>query len=245
MMQLLRRIVLSMGAAMVIVGCAGSKDRPPTPRTASFDMRPVPKRERTSLFAAPAAAVRWISGNRPIRDVRMMENPNLPDQRRQGILALSSREYGQREPYTRRYRQIAQNDPDFLVRATAIRALNRSRDREAVPVFINALTDRNPQVRLQAVKALSNIPDASATEALMRVLGNQAEAKDVRIAAAEALRHYADVAVARVLAGTLEGRDFSIAWQSRWSLRILTGRDFHYNEQEWLNYLTAPENPLG
>ena len=56
---------------------------------------------------------------------------------------------------------------------------------------------------------------------MARTLGNQTEQKDVRIAAAEALRHYRQINVARVLAGTLVGRDFGIAWQSRWSLRIL------------------------
>jgi hypothetical protein len=67
----------------------------------------------------------------------------------------------------------------------------------------------------------------------------------VRIAAAEALRHYRTVGVVRVLAGTLGGKDFGVAWQSRWSLRILTGRDFRYNEREWLEYLTGPGKPFG
>jgi hypothetical protein len=100
-------------------------------------------------------------------------------------------------------------------------------------------------VRLQAAKALSNIPDASASETLAKTLGNQAETRDIRIAAAEALRHYRDLGVARVLAGTLSGRDFSIAWQSRWSLEIMTGEDYGYDERKWLEYLTGPSNPLG
>ncbi len=131
------------------------------------------------------------------------------------------------------------------VRAAAIRASNASRDRAAVPVFIAALTDKSDMVRLQAAKALSNIPDPSAAEPLTRVLGNLAETRDVRIAASEALRHYRKVDVGRVLAGTVGGRDFSIAWQSRWSLRILTGRDLGYDERAWLEFLAGPDKPLG
>jgi hypothetical protein len=235
-------------AATVLIGCAGNADRPPTPKTASFDMRPMPKRTSgtwANIVDAPVSAFRVLTGNAPIRYVRMMEDPDFPDERRKGITTLASRSFGQREPYIRRYRQIAQSDPDYLVRAAAIRALNASRDREAVPVFIAALKDQNDRVRLQAAKALSNIPDPSASEPLTRVLGNQAESKDVRIAASEALRHYRNIEVARVLAGTLHGRDFGIAWQSRWSLKILTGRDYHYDEQEWLNYLTGADKPLG
>ena len=61
----------------------------------------------------------------------------------------------------------------------------------------------------------------------------------------QALRHYRQINVARVLAGTLVGRDFGIAWQSRWSLHILTGQDFRYDEHAWLEYLTGPNKPLG
>ena len=168
-----------------------------------------------------------------------------PDRRRRGIYALVEHDWAQQEPYTKRYRQIAQSDPDPTVRAAAIRASNASRDKAAVPNFIAALSDKSEMVRLQAAKALSNIPDSTAAEPLMRVLGNQAEQRDVRIAASEALRHYRNLDVGRVLAGTVGGRDFSIAWQSRWSLIILTGRDLGYDEHAWLEYLAGPNKPLG
>src|SRR5439155_3075947 len=221
--------------------------KPPTPMTASFDMSPVPKRSSVShsLVAAPVHAFDLMTGKTPLRDVRMLENQNSPDERRKGIYSLVSKPFGQNQPYARRYRQIAQTDTDPLVRAAAIRALNASRDRAAIPVLVAALTDASPLVRLQAAKALSNVPDPSAADPLARTLGNQTEQKDVRIAAAEALRHYRQIGVARVLAGTLGGRDFSVAWQSRWSLRLLTGRDYRYDERAWLEYLTGPQKPFG
>jgi hypothetical protein len=245
-MRMVAVLVSAMGMMLLAAGCA-SADHPPTPTTASFNMQPVPKRDSAvrGLVTLPADAINFLAGNRPIRFVTMMENADRPDDRRVGIVRLSERTFGQQEPYTRRYRQIAQSDPDFTVRAAAIRALNRARDREAVPVFMKALSDESPAVRLQAAKALSNIPDPSASETLAKTLGNQAETRDVRIAAAEALRHYRDLGVARVLAGTLSGRDFSIAWQSRWSLCILTGHDHGYDEGKWLEYLTGPTKPLG
>jgi hypothetical protein len=241
-------------SVILLAGCSSSTDHPPTAMKGQFDMRPVPKHtgEHGMLGAlqgifidVPAHLLGKLTGQTPLRDVRMMEDPNSPDQRREGIYYLVENDFAQREPYTKRYRQIAQNDPDETVRAAAVRALNWSRDEKAVPVFIAALKDSSPLVRWEAAKALSNIPDPSAKEPLMALVGNPAEDRDVRIAGAEALRNYRDEEVARVLAGTVGGRDFGLAWQSRWSLRILTGKDFQYDETAWLQYLTGPQKPLG
>jgi hypothetical protein len=235
---------LGLITAAVCAGGCTSKDQLPTPMTASFNMQPTPK--HTQSWAATGMSDIWtrIHGPTPIESVRMMENPGSADQRRKGIYELVRRDFAQQEPYTKRYRQIAQSDPEPTVRAAAIRASNASRDKAAVPIFITALTDKSDMVRLQAVKALSNIPDPSAADPLARVLGNQAETRDVRIAASEALRHYRNLDVARVLAATLSGRDFSIAWQSRWSLILLTGRDLGYDEHAWLEFLAGPDKPL-
>ena len=51
--------------------------------------------------------------------------------------------------------------------------------------------------------------------------------------------------VARALVNTLGSRDFGVAWQSRQTLRSLTGRDLRYDEAAWLAYLTGPEKPFG
>jgi hypothetical protein len=240
------KVTATAAIVLLITVAAGCKshDNPPTPLTASLDLQPVPKHENFGWFGLPEAGG-MVTGKTPIRDVKMMEDAASADNRRKGIVALSRREYGQREPYTRRYRQIAQSDSDALVRATAVRALNASRDKSAVPVFIAALSDKSDLVRLQAAKALSTIPDATAAEPLSRTLGNQAEQRDVRIAAAEALRHYRNAGVTRVLAGTVQGRDFSLAWQSRWSLKLITGRDFGHDERKWLEYLASQAKAVG
>jgi hypothetical protein len=186
-----------------------------------------------------------FTGNTPIKFARLMEDSTFPDNRRKGINGLSARDFGRKKPSTTRYEQIAQTDPDYLVRAVAIRALNRSRDRSATPIFIKRLNDKSDLVRWEAAKALANIPDPDAAEPLARILTNPADDNDVRIAAADALRHYHDPTVARALAHTLNGRNFGVAWQSRKSLKSLTGRDLKYNERAWIDYVDGSDKPLG
>jgi hypothetical protein len=101
------------------------------------------------------------------------------------------------------------------------------------------------------------VPDPAAVPALLRHLQGQRqgivvagavtmsdEGKDVRIACADALRHYRTLDVARSLVTYLNERDFGVAWQSRQSLRQLTGRDLAYDQSAWLKYLTGPEKPF-
>ncbi len=174
-----------------------------------------------------------------------MEDQSYPDERRQGINELVKQDFAKHEPYTTRYVQIAQTDDDWLVRATAIRALNRSRDREATAVFVKGLADQNEQVRLEAAKALVHMPDDSAIPALAKIVQSTDENHDVRIAAAEALANYRTLEAARALATTLGGRDFGVAWQAHLTLTMITGRDMQYDEAAWLAYLTGPEKPFG
>jgi hypothetical protein len=186
----------------------------------------------------------FISGKTALKAAQKMENPDSPDARWQGMTWLVSHEYGRKPPYTTRYQQIAQNDPDWLVRAMAVRALNRSRDKSATPIFIKALEDSATQVRLEAAKALANVPDAKATPALLKIAGNASDDRDVRIAAADALRHYKSIEVARVLVNQLQERNYGLAWQSRHTLKALTGRDLRYDEAAWLAFLTK-DRPFG
>jgi thioredoxin-like negative regulator of GroEL len=187
----------------------------------------------------------YISGNTPRKAAVQMEDPYFPDERREGINALVERDFGKRDPYLKRYEQIAQFDEDWLVRATAIRALNRARDRSATPIFIKALDDKNDRVRTEAAKALANVPDENAIPALVQIVNDTAQDKDLRIAAADALKHYHSLEVARALVNNLGARDFGVAWQSRQTLRSLTGKDLRYDEAAWLAYLTGPEKPFG
>jgi hypothetical protein len=185
-------------------------------------------------------------GTSPAEYARLMESPGA-DARRVGINGLAATDRGERPPYTIRYAQIGQLDTDFLVRATAIRSLNRSRDRSpaAMALYVKSLDDPNIPVRLEACKALGHMPTDDAVEPLLRIVNHVEEDKDVRIAAADALRHYKTLEVARTLVLTLSDRDFGIAWTAHHSLKLLTGRDLQYDEGAWLTYLTGPEKPFG
>jgi len=181
---------------------------------------------------------------KPSEAARQMEDVASADNRRHGINELVQYSFAQRSPYVDRYRQIGLLDPDATVRAVAIRALNRSRDVNSTSVWQQALSDASPLVRLEAAKALVHIPNPDAAPALGTMLGDHTEDRDVRIAAADALQHYHMLATARVLSVALSERDFGIAWQSRRSLRILTGRDYGYDQAAWLEYFTGPEKPF-
>jgi hypothetical protein len=168
----------------------------------------------------------------------------FPDERREGINELVARDYGKREPYTDQYQNIARSDADWLVRATAIRALNRARARESTPLFVQALGDQNEVVRMEAAKALTNMPDPSAVPGLVKLVTNPQENRDVRIAAADALKHYRNIDAARALVGTLSGREFVVAWQAHRSLVRITGKDMRYDEAAWLTYIANPDRPF-
>jgi hypothetical protein len=189
---------------------------------------------------------RWyVKGDRPIKAVEMMNDPHSPDNRRTGINDLLTYKFAKAPPYTVRYRQIAAFDEDAMVRATGLRASNRSRDKEATPLFVVALNDKSDRVRLEGAKALVHLPDPAAERPLLRILTDPNETLDVRIAAADALKHYHDLPNARALAESLNDKDFSIVWQARRSLVYLTGRDFGYDDGAWLSYFAGPDKPFG
>lgn len=200
-----------------------------------------------------------FGGQTPARYARLMEDDASADNRRTGVLKLvADYEFARGEPYTNRYWQVAQGDPDALVRAAGIRALNRSRDRRVVPIAIKGLDDPNLVIRLEAAKALANIPDPAGLAVLSRHLPAQydvrgadgrpeavTESRDVRLACADALRNYPDKDAAARLVAVLNDKDFEVAWQARQSLRLLTGRDFRYNQERWREYLLTSATPFG
>jgi hypothetical protein len=186
----------------------------------------------------------YFHQEKPSAAAREMEDAASPDNRRHGINNLVQYSFARHPPYVDRYRQIGLLDPDATVRAVAIRALNRSRDVNSTGIWQQALSDVSPLVRLEAAKALVHIPNPDSAATLGAMLGDHAEDRDVRIAAADALQHYHTLPTARVLSVALSERDFGIAWQSRRSLRILTGRDYGYDQAAWLEYFTGPEKPF-
>jgi hypothetical protein len=201
----------------------------------------------------------YMQGETPSKYAKMMEDEKSADQRRTGILRLvADYDFARAEPYTKRYEQIAQSDPDVLVRVAAVRAMNASRDPNVTPIAIRDLDDQSPLLRLEAAKALANVPDEKAIPALTRHLAAQVEVRneggrneianetrDVRVACADALRNYRTKDVARTLADALREREFEVSWQARRSLILMTGHDFHYDAAKWRDFLAKTDNPFG
>lgn len=258
--RLTRTFLLAAFGAAPLPGCRSAA--PPATRPASEigttererDMRRALASKPLGYLDALLLQSTWlfddlsdqVSGS-PARYAGMMEAKNAPDLRRQGIMSLADRPWAQRPPYTTRYAQIAAEErADYLVRASAIRALSRSRSAGHTDLFVRGLGDENDWVRLESAKALNRLPDAAAVPGLLKVVARPDENKDIRIAAAEALRHHKRLEVGRALAAMLAERDFGVAWQAHRSLRDVTrGKDFGYDEGAWLAYFNSPAKPLG
>lgn len=248
--------------ALALAGCAPAVPPPVDPATEIGTTERQREWERTlsrplGFLEAPFLKATYIFSDMadsltgaPKRYALMMEDTNSPDARRRGMLELVERPYGGKPPYTTRYAQIAaERNPDgskvdYLLRASAIRALNRSREPGHTALFISGLGDESDWVRLESAKALNRLPDPEAITALLAVVARPDENKDIRIAAAEALQHYKRLEVARVLTVLLGDREFALIWQARRSLRRLTGKDYGYDDAAWLQFLSGPESPF-
>ncbi len=178
----------------------------------------------------------------PAHAARKILDINSADNRREGILRETDWDFGRREPYTHLYRNTATIDTDYSVRAAALRALNRSRDANAVPQFLTGLKDGETLVRLEAAKGLANVPDERALHDLIVHMQSDLNV-DVRIACADALRNFKRAETARVLVQELTDSEFSVAWQARQSLRLMTGYDYRYDQAQWLNFLASGFKP--
>src|SRR4051812_5677282 len=89
--------------AVGCVGCASSSHAPAVVPSTQSALKPTPKVQTEGGFGGLWHNVSgMVSGNTPIKFVRMMEDQSSADNRRKGIYALVSRDFGQREPYTTR-----------------------------------------------------------------------------------------------------------------------------------------------
>ncbi|HET6249228.1 MAG TPA: HEAT repeat domain-containing protein [Tepidisphaeraceae bacterium] len=189
-------------------------------------------------------SIGFFSDDRPDHAFKLMQDRSSADNRREGINKLADFGLTSSANFRKQCRLMAELDPDVTVRATAIRTCNRARDVQATPVFVAGLSNKNEWIRLESAKALANVPDVKAAEPLVELLNNRDESRDIRVAAADALKHYRTLTAARALTLALDDKNFAIAWQARRSLRYLTDRDYGYNGSAWLAYFTGPENPL-
>jgi hypothetical protein len=175
-----------------------------------------------------------LRGPTPSEQVAMTFDVEDPDRRREGILGLSSHDWGLREPYLKGYATILRTDTSPLVRSAAVRALGKARDPNYLPDVVAALSDAREAVRHDAAVALDSLPGPAAVEPL-RTRARQDASQDVRAACAKALRHYPERDVLNTLVQCLGDEAFGVRWQAHESLVALSGQDRGYDAADWVD----------
>ena len=184
---------------------------------------------------------KWIKSSfppPPKQQVAMAFDPDDADKRREGIVMLSSHDWGLREPYLKGYADRLKEDPDPSVRCAGVRALARAGDRKYLPNIVAGLSDESASVRWDAAEALVAMPDDSAAEPLTRLALRDASV-DVRASSAKAMRHYNQPEVLQALVRCLDDPSFTVRYQAHGSLVLLTGRDCGYDSTDWTQSLAG------
>ena len=179
-----------------------------------------------------------LSGSTPKQNVAMAFDPNDADRRREGILGLSEKGWGLREPYLKGYAAILRTDDDPLVRAAAVRALGKAKDPNYLEDVGRALFDKVDFVRQDAAAALDNLTGPAAVDPLCNRVLNDTN-QDVRANCARALRHYRRQDALQTLIECLADKAFGVRYQAHQSLVALTGQDRGFDQEKWVG-VTLP-----
>ncbi len=171
-------------------------------------------------------------GPPPSQLVAWAFDPNDPDKRRQGVVGLSAKSWGLKEPYLKGYAALLKTDKDPLVRAAAVRALGRAQDPNYAPDVTRALLDTDTTVRQDAATALDNVYNDGSAMALRSRAMSDAD-QDVRAGSCRALRHHHSIAVVRTLVDCLSDKAFSVRFQAHQSLVEVVGKDLGYDPESW------------
>ena len=156
------------------------------------------------------------------------------DRRREGILALSERPGGLAEPYLKAYAVLAE-DPDPLVRCTAIGALGRAGDATYLDVIVQALTDADLRV--------ANVHGPEAVKPLRKHAATDPEA-DIRARCVRALGGYRTKPVLDTLVAALDDEEYGVRYTARQTLAAMTGEDAAYDRRAWRRTLAAKDDPF-
>lgn len=246
----------SLTGCLTVGSSSGDGSLPPDLRSSS-DARPptvaAPELASTqptyfsSIRQSLDAPIRFMTGDTYSKMASDLDS-NDANRRRAAILDYAQSIGARDEGIRKAYRVMAQYDNDPLVRAAAVRAINITRDTDpdAGAVIIKALKDGHDAVRLEASKAIANLPQQGVAPQLVSILNDEKQPLDLRIASADALRHYRSPESARALIRQLgQTSNFALSWQSRRSLFLMTGKDFRYSEAAWLDFVASPEKPVG
>jgi len=186
--------------------------------------------------------VRKMTGPSAKELVAWAFDPNDPDKRREGVIGLSSRDWGLEEPYLKGYAALLKTDEDPLVRAAAARALGRAGEAKYAPAVTRGLLDRDAAVRQDAATALDRVYDANSAMYLRDRAVSDTD-QDVRAKCCRALRHHRDAAAVRALADCLDDKEFAVRYQAHRSLVEIVGRDLGYEPYDWADAASGQALP--
>lgn len=180
-----------------------------------------------------------IKPTTPADAARMMMDPYNADNRREGTTLISNAPWGGVDIYLSAYRDKVLNEQDPIAKAAAIRALARWGDPEDAVRIIPHLTHENLQVRWESAKGLQRLHNSVAVPDLLKVLRDDAEHSDVRVAAAIALGQYPEDRVFHGLVAALDARELAINTASENSLHTLTGEHHETDSVRWLAWYNS------
>ena len=216
-----RRLAIVMTAGALLVGGCGGKN-PSLDEWIKSTLLPTPTSAKIVLVAS-----------------------HLPDERREALQAIAKdRKALKEESVVKLFCHVARTDKDALVRGAAVRGLVGMEGQNVLETLTHvAANDAVPHVRADAVRALGARVPPEGMAAVAGVLNGDSDA-DVRIAAAEALRHFRQKEAAETLVATLSDRNLTVAQKAWESLRYMTGQDLPRDGQAWTAYLASAEQPF-
>jgi hypothetical protein len=177
-------------------------------------------------------ASEWFTGPSNAKRVAMATDPEDADRRREGIVLLSEKDFGLREPYLAWYANRLAVDKDPSVRGVAARALGKAVATKYLPALAQALSDPSPVVRCDVAIALEQVRGEEAVEPLRKAAAEDASV-DVRCAASRALRNYPRAKVAGTLVYCLSDDAFDVRHAAHEVLVEMVGKDLGTEPADW------------
>jgi hypothetical protein len=194
---------------------------------------PMPLSARVAQVESPKADERREALQALAADKRAIAEPSIA--KLFCIVALSARQYDEAR---------ARPDEDPMVRATAVAGLaNMQGDGVLDTLGKVALNDKNVYVRREAVLALASRVPAEGAAVMIEALKNDSS-PDVRLAAAEGLRHFRDKAALQALIEVVEDANIAIATKAWESLRYMTGQALPREALPWGEFMTSADDPF-
>lgn len=158
------------------------------------------------------------------------------------VQMAKSADLGQRDRLAAELGGIYANDPVLLAKLDAIRALGQLPCETSLQILRQASKDPNVDLRLAAVRSMSELSADIAVPMLGEVLGSDTNV-DVRLAATRALASFPGVPSAELLRKQLDDRNPAVQYTATESLELVTGQKLGRDIRAWKSMLGTGGGP--